>query len=127
MPMPKSLPLAMLRLACCLPSFFVPAWVSAAEASPQDAEPTCIEVEVNGERAPSYACLSQRLRPSASNDPRRDVTPASEAIVQRPGNALGVFNRAATANRMGNTFGTSVHPQRPPVVAPVLPFGPRVP
>ena len=49
----------------------------------------------------------------------------SEAIVQRPGNQLGVFNRAATSHRMGNTFGTSVYPQRPPPVVPVLPFGPR--
>jgi len=38
----------------------------------------------------------------------------SEAIIQRPSNQLGVFNRAAAGHRMGNNFGTSVYPQRPP-------------
>lgn len=76
----------------------------------------CVEVEVNGVRAPSYNCLSQKLTPSAKPNKADGKAPqiASEAIVQRPSNQLGLFNRAATSNRMGNTFGTSVYPQRPP-------------
>jgi hypothetical protein len=47
---------------------------------------------------------------------------ASEAIVQRPSNELGLFNRAATGHRMGNAFGISVYPQRPPAATPAAPL-----
>lgn len=75
----------------------------------------CVEVEVDGVRAPSYNCLSQKLQPKATG-PNGATAPklASEEIIQRPSNQLGLFNRAATGHRMGNTFGTSVYPQRPP-------------
>jgi hypothetical protein len=33
--------------------------------------------------------------------------------------------RTALSNRMGNTFGTSVYPQRPPAQAPAMPVIPR--
>jgi len=85
---------------------------------------TCVEVTVNGERAPSYDCLTQKLQPKAPQRGPGDAQPgmASEAITQRPSNQLGLFNRAATGHRMGNTFGTSVYPQRPPPVAPASPL-----
>lgn len=90
-------------------------------------EPVCAEVTVNGVRAPSYDCLTQKLQPTAPPQGADGTQPAlaSEAIVQRPSNQLGLFNRAATSTRMGNTFGTSVYPQRPPPVQPSLPVGPR--
>ncbi|WP_208509215.1 hypothetical protein [Variovorax paradoxus] len=95
----------------------------AQEAAPAN---PCVEVTVNGERAPSYDCLTQKMRPPASAPRDADGTPqlASEAIANRPSNQLGLFNRAATSTRMGNTFGTSVYPQRPPTVAPVSPLMP---
>jgi hypothetical protein len=88
---------------------------------------SCAEVTVNGERTPSYECLTQKLQPKAPAPGREGAAPgmASEAIVQKPSNQLGLFNRAATGHRMGNTFGTSVHPQRPPPVAPSSPLMPR--
>jgi len=88
---------------------------------------SCVEVVVNGERTPSYACLTQKLRPTAPPRTADGAPPglASEAITQRPSNQLGLFNRAATEHRMGNTFGTSVYPQRPPPVAPASPLIPR--
>lgn len=88
---------------------------------------SCAEVTVNGERTPSYECLTQKLQPKATARGPDDAAPgmASEAIVQKPSNQLGLFNRAATGHRMGNTFGTSVHPQRPPPVAPSSPLMPR--
>lgn len=93
-------------------------------ASAQPAPSSCAEVTVNGERVPAYDCLTQKLQPAAP-PASADGTPpaiASEAIAQRPGNQLGLFNRAATGHRMGNTFGTSVHPQRPATPAPVSPL-----
>jgi hypothetical protein len=85
---------------------------------------SCVEVVVNGERTPSYDCLTQKLRPTAPPRTADGAPPclASEAITQRPSNQLGLFNRAATGHRMGNTFGTSVYPQRPPPVVPVSPL-----
>lgn len=104
-----------------------PAVATEAIDRPKGGEPSCIEVEVDGARATSYACLSERLRPAAGTRAPTDAALGSESIVQRPGNQLGVFNRAATGHRMGNAFGNSVYPQRPPVVQPAMPLGPRAP
>lgn len=112
-------------LAALIGAAFLAGAAAASEAAPPPS--SCIEVEVNGQRSPSYGCLTQKLQPTPV--PRNmEGAPelASEAIVQRSSNQLGLFNRAATANRMGNTFGTSVYPQRPPAPqygSPV--FGPR--
>ncbi|TDN55737.1 hypothetical protein [Azoarcus indigens] len=99
----------------------------AGAADAEEAQPdSCIEVEVNGQRAPSYDCLSQKLQPApARGGDRGQPGLASESVLERPENQLGLFNRAATGHRMGNTFGTSVYPQRPPEVQPSLPIGPR--
>lgn len=81
---------------------------SSASAS----APACVEVEVNGVRSQSFACLTDKLTPPASAQNGKPPSPStSEQIVNQPGNQLGVFNRAALSNRMGNTLGTSVYPQ----------------
>ncbi|QHI97409.1 hypothetical protein GT347_05065 [Xylophilus rhododendri] len=77
----------------------------------------CVEVEANGQTVRSLGCLSEKLAPPAQAAPRPGAATGAEALVQQPGNALGVFNRAATANRMGSNFGVSVYPQRPPAPA----------
>jgi len=83
----------------------------------------CVEVEVNGMRSPSYDCLTEKLTPAASAAGAAPVKQMeSEAIAQRPGNQLGVFNWSATSQRMGNTFGTSATPQRPAAPAPTSPL-----
>lgn len=93
--------------------------------------PACMEVEVDGQRAPPSAeCLTQKLAPPArAGQPEaRGAALASEAIVQRPSNQLGLFNRAATGHRMGNQFGHSAFPQRPPDAPgarPPVPVAPR--
>lgn len=116
-------------LACAGCVLGIASAMATAQPAPatSEAEPSCVEVEVDGVRAPSYACLTQKLSPAKSSAGR--VPPseglASEAIAQRPSNQLGLFNRAATSNRMGNTFGTSVYPQRPPIQAPTSPLIPR--
>lgn len=93
------------------------AWAPLASAA--GAPAPCTEVEVNGVRAAtSFACLTDKLRPHTTHGIGGQVPGAglqSEAIVQRPPNQLGLFNRAATSTRMGNGFGVSVYPQRPAV------------
>lgn len=106
-----------LALLC---TFIVPsiAWTQATpEPASQDAV-TCVEVTVDGQRVPPpLECLTRKLQPAPAQqaDPHRTGAPlASEAITQRPANQLGLFNRAATGHRMGNQFGISAFPQRPP-------------
>jgi hypothetical protein len=96
-----------------------------SDAKDGDVAASCMEVEVNGERAPSFPCLTQKLsgKTKGAHPPTSALT--SEAIAQRPSNQLGLFNREATSQRMGNTFGTSVFPQRPERSAPATPFIPR--
>lgn len=78
---------------------------------------SCLEVEVDGQRAPpSFECLTRKLSPHTAAQPQAHSPLASEAIIQRPSNQLGLFNRAATGHRMGNQFGISAFPQRPPEV-----------
>jgi hypothetical protein len=91
----------------------------------KDAEPIrCIEVEVNGQRIPDYGCFSQMLAGEVAPAEKSDASlPASERIARRPPTELGLANRAATSQRMGNAFGKSTTPQRPPpaVPRPIIP------
>lgn len=74
----------------------------------------CVTVEVNGYRALPYDCLQQKMAtspiPSASNDPALD----SADVTRFAPNRIGQFSQSALRNRMGNTFGKGLRPQRPP-------------
>ncbi|AZS80832.1 hypothetical protein ELS24_21720 [Achromobacter spanius] len=76
------------------------------------ADGACIDTEVNGYRALSYDCLNQKMAPAATARPAPQLE--SEAVTQRPPNQMGLPTPATIGNRMGNTFGTSAYPQRPP-------------
>ncbi|WP_413460316.1 hypothetical protein [Herbaspirillum huttiense] len=107
------------RLLLTLPAWLVlTATPMLSHGQPDDGTAqVCAEVEVNGVRAPSYACLTQKLKPAtvgAANGETRPAAPTgAEQIINRPGNQLGVFNHSALSNRMGNALGNSVFPQRP--------------
>jgi hypothetical protein len=90
--------------------------IASSCAQSTNAPPTaCVEVEVNGVRSQSFSCLTEKLQPKPRTAQVKPATPmASEQIINQPGNQLGVFNRAALGNRMGNTLGTSVYPQHSP-------------
>jgi hypothetical protein len=90
-----------------------------AQSAQSDAD-ACIDVEVNGQHSQSFACLTQKLKPTPSpqaGDPANTMT-ASEEIAHRPSNQIGLFNYSATSHRMGNQFGVSVFPQRPAPLPP---------
>ncbi|MCC7645861.1 MULTISPECIES: hypothetical protein [unclassified Janthinobacterium] len=85
----------------------------------------CVEVEVNGQRTQSMSCLNEKLLPDSNTMNRQPPTlSGAEAVMQRPSNQLGLYNRAALEHRMGNAFGKSVTPQRPPAPAPASPLLP---
>lgn len=110
-----------LPLSSALCALLAACAVQASESTTAQAEPACIEVEVNGERVPAYDCLTQKLS-TVADKPRQDPRLKSEQAVTRPSNEISLFNRAATSQRMGNTFGRSVHPQRPPTPITVSPI-----
>lgn len=82
-----------------------------ATITPAPPRAACIDVEVNGERVRSWACLQERLTPPPAHRP----TPLSEAerLSRQPGNQMLQYNLEGTRQRMGNALGTSVVPQRP--------------
>jgi len=90
--------------------------IQASQANGSQAS-NCVDVEVNGYRSRSYNCLEQQLSPTINRRPDNPGMASLDAA-GRPSNQLGMFNQSSTSNRMGNTFGTSVYPQRPP--APVF-------
>ena len=115
--------LSLLLLACtALPAQADEHTVVVQAAAPQKG---CVEVEVNGQRAPSMSCLNEKLLPISNTLNRQPpALSGAEATVQRPSNQLGLYNRAALEHRMGNAFGKSVTPQRPappPPASPLLP------
>ncbi len=88
------------------------AWAQApAPARPPE---SCVEVEVNGQRVPSYECLQQRLSPEKAKRPPT-LSRSEQQVLQAP-NSLGLPTPSTLSNRMGNQFGQSAFPQRPPAL-----------
>ncbi|KAE9651232.1 hypothetical protein EJD88_19540 [Pseudomonas sp. PB105] len=75
----------------------------------------CTEVTVDGYKAPDYGCLGQHMGndTNAAKAAKKNREAQNLSVEKRPPNAVGLFTPAATSVRMGNTFGTSVKPQRP--------------
>ena len=76
----------------------------------------CVDVSVGGYKAPDYNCLSQQMgnNPEGAAAAQKNLEAMKVPINKRPPNQVGLATPAATSTRMGNTFGTSVKPQRPP-------------
>lgn len=75
----------------------------------------CTEVSVDGYRAPDYGCLSQQMGndSNATKAAQKNREAQNLGVEKRQPNKVGLATPAATSVRMGNTFGTSVKPQRP--------------
>lgn len=86
--------------------------------------PACIEVTVGGYRTADYNCLSRQMGndPQAAAAAQRTQEALNVPVNKRAPNSIGLATPAATSVRMGNTFGTSVKPQRPPVPASPSPL-----
>ncbi len=82
----------------------------------------CVTDGTDGKQAQDFTCLSERMAGTPAQRPPPQVL-GSEAITGRPPSALGLAHREATRQRMGNTFGISTTPQRPPAPAPAPPLG----
>ncbi|MBT9263450.1 hypothetical protein KKQ10_01040 [Pseudomonas sp. MG-9] len=75
----------------------------------------CVEVTVGGYKAPNYDCLSQQMgnNPEGAAAAQKNQQALNVPVNKRPPNQVGLATPAGTSTRMGNTFGTSVKPQRP--------------
>jgi len=82
----------------------------------------CVTDGADGKQTQDFNCLSERMAGTTAQRTPPQVL-GSEAITGRPPSALGLAHREATRQRMGNTFGISTTPQRPPAPAPAPPFG----
>lgn len=113
------LPLFALLLSLPAPAV----WGQDTPISPERAEHSgCVDVVVNGRAALSYDCLNQQLTPKVDASGGRTGTLESEAITREGPNAMGLPNPATISNRMGNQFGKSALPQRPPAGHPLPPL-----
>lgn len=123
--MPRLLPTlsASLLFATAMPA--LQAQETVVEVHAEAPQQECVEVEVQGRREQSLACLGAKLLPPGQAAVRRPPPlSGAQATIERPSNQLGLYNRAALQHRMGNAFGKSVVPQRPstpPAASPLLP------
>lgn len=100
-------------------SFIALVFMAAPPSAHAQTPPTqgCIEVKVGQYTAPDYNCLSQKMgNAQGAAAQRKNQEAINLGVEKRAPNSLGLATPAATSVRMGNTFGTSVTPQRPPVV-----------
>jgi hypothetical protein len=84
-----------------------------------DATAPCVEVRIGQDSAGRLDCLNRALRAEVD-----EVSPASidSPAAGAPADHLGQPTPAAVKQRMGNAYGRSVVPQRPPrVFVPPLP------
>jgi len=90
--------------------------------SPRPAPTNCTDVQVGS--AQSYDCINAQLGATAQAiRPARSDTDAPVNSAS-PSNVVGTFNEGATRNRLGQNFGKSAIPYRPPVANPPA-FPPR--
>jgi hypothetical protein len=93
-------------LACCTPA--------GADEGPQG----CVSVQDAGVAGPDFKCLNAELAAVVDDQAARNVelqrVVAGTAPASAP--AMGLYNQAATRERLGSSFGHSVVPQRPPQV-----------
>ena len=78
---------------------------------PAQAEETCVEVEIGGEKAPNLSCLNQNLQKQADSvHPTGNVAPLDASS---PAVKLGGYNEMALKQQYGPNYGKSAIPYRP--------------
>lgn len=85
----------------------------------------CVDVRVGTESTGYLDCLNAELRGVVEQQKGRQMVQdlAVQQSLSGTPNQVGLFNEAAVSERLGNSFGHSVIPQRPPPPAypPLVP------
>src|SRR5262245_3291005 len=84
-----------------------------ADAAPSPPGRNCVDVQIGDDRTPYLNCLNDEMKKSVERE-RGTARPAAPLSATSPSNQIGTFNEAAARQRMGNAFGVSPVPQRPP-------------
>lgn len=114
------------RLAVALATsaiLFLPQAAPGAETDSATASTPCVDVQIGKDKAAALDCLNDELRRSATQA-HEAPQPAAPIGANSPSNETGTANDAAAREKMGNAFGRSAQPQRPP---PVVPTSPLIP
>jgi len=116
----------MTRLAGALMAWLSFAPGAAALADQTAAAPSsCIDIAVEGSWIGHLDCLNADLRKLAKD--RQDSVAAMYGAIAAGHDVapaeLGMFNQYAVQERLGQNFGKSAYPQRPPPATYSLPFG----
>ncbi|AYV47985.1 hypothetical protein CFHF_10890 [Caulobacter flavus] len=87
----------------------------------------CVKVDIAGERAGDVECAAAQLQEAARLAQSQARGPLDVSVVgaRSPDIRTGVASQTATRQRLGSSFGVSVHPQRPS--RPPLPTRPGQP
>lgn len=87
----------------------------------------CVKVDIAGERAGDVECAAAQLQEAARLAQSQARGPLDVSVVgaRSPDIRTGVTSQTATRQRLGSSFGVSVHPQRPS--RPPLPTRPGQP
>src|SRR5262249_19507383 len=80
----------------------------------------CVSVDIAGRRAGAADCAARKLQDAAKAAQEKAQGQKTPDIptATSPDTKIGVANDAATRQRLGDSFGKSVVPQRPTRVAP---------
>jgi hypothetical protein len=116
--------------------FSLPSWARDPASSSQSvhiegsarapavvAAENCVEVEIGGEKAPSFACVNQRLQQEV--DRLRPIANIPPLDASSPAVRVHGFNETALQQQFGQNFGKSAVPFRPRPPIFVNSLGPR--
>jgi hypothetical protein len=93
----------------------VPQTITLPPVKVEASSPSCVDVQVEGARSLSFDCLNQELKDAAQQQNETAPTVSAKDVTGSGApTQVGTFSYTGTSIRMGNAFGHSATPQRPP-------------
>jgi len=100
---------------------------SAKEAAKPADQTECVDVQIGEDRTANLGCLNEAFQRRVRQE-HQTAQIEAPLSVHSSSNQVGGFNETAAREQMGNAFGVSPVPQRPPkpvFVNPLLPPQPH--
>lgn len=74
----------------------------------------CVNVQIGNERVPDFDCINRQFRLQVEHIHTGAPVPVAPIDAHSSSITVGTANTAAAQQMMGNAFGKSAQPQRPP-------------
>ena len=87
--------------------------LAAEPPKPNDPAQACIDVQIGNDRTAFLECLNSSFERHVRQEHQTPQPEAPIGVKSSP-TQLGIFNETAARQRMGNAFGVTAVPQRPP-------------